>query len=883
MLGDIDGDGAADFLYVDDNSVTLWINQSGKRLSDPIVIQGTPSWTDTDSIRIVDLFGAGVSGLLWSRDATADSRQQMFFLDFTGQIKPYLLDQINNHAGAVTRIKYASSTEFYLKDQQRPATRWKTSLPFPVQVAAQTEVIDSISNSKLTTEYSYHHGYWDGVEREFRGFGRVDHRDTQIFAEFHSAGLHQSASGTTPVPNDFFSPPTETRTWFHQGAIDNGFGDWKTTDFQDEFWAGDPQRLPKLDLVPDFLKTLSRPARRDALRALRGRSLRSELYALDGSDRQGRPYTVTENLDGLREENPPQADEQERLHIFFPFSVAQRTTQWERGNDPLTQLTFTSDYDAYGQPRSSITAAVPRGRDFGAAAPATLAVMPYLITQAKTDYAQKDEMHHYMVDRVVRTTSYEISNDGASPGGGSPPLLDLAQAIQAGTIQGTAIGQTLHFYDGQAFVGLPFGQLGDYGAITRSEQLVVTDEILHGAYADLPVGIPPYFSAGGATQWTSEYPSEFQQLFPTEAGYLHHAADAGSPYLKGYYTLSESRHYDFQDDAAGQGRGLLVSQRDPLGHETFLAYDSPYRLLLTQVKDEAGLITQAEYDYRLLKPHRVTDPNGNRAAYAYTPLGLLSSTAVMGKATETNGDSESVPGTALTYNFSTLPISVRTEKRVYHVNDTSAPPGLKDQTIVTVEYSDGFGRVVQRRSRAEDLIFGDPVFGDGIVQADQNSAITAADVAGRRNADPQNPNVIVSGWQLYDNKGKVIRKFEPFYSLGWLYAAPSGTQLGRSSTLFYDPRGELIRTLNPDGSEQRVVHGVPGTLAKPDLSNPDVFEPTAWESYSYDANDNAGRTHAATSGSYQNHWNTPASAVVDANPPLITCCTWSKYPVPTKR
>src|SRR5207245_967760 len=68
----------------------------------------------------------------------------------------------------------------------------------------------------------------------------------------------------------------------------------------------------------------------------------------------------------------------------------------------------------------------------------------------------------------------------------------------------------------------------------------------------------------------------------------------------------------------------------------------------------------------------------------------------------------------------------------------------------------------------------------------------------------------------------------------------------------------------PDGSEQRVVHGVPGTIASPDLSDPSVFEPTPWEAYTYDANDNAGRTHPAESTAYKEHWNTPGSAVVDA-------------------
>ncbi len=50
--------------------------------------------------------------------------------------------------------------------------------------------------------------------------------------------------------------------------------------------------------------------------------------------------------------------------------------------------------------------------------------------------------------------------------------------------------------------------------------------------------------------------------------------------------------------------------------------------------------------------------------------------------------------------------------------------------------------------------------------------------------------------------------------------------------MFYDPRGQVIRTLNPDGSEQRVIYGIPA-----DLTNPDQFAPTPWEAYTYDAND----------------------------------------------
>jgi hypothetical protein len=132
----------------------------------------------------------------------------------------------------------------------------------------------------------------------------------------------------------------------------------------------------------------------------------------------------------------------------------------------------------------------------------------------------------------------------------------------------------------------------------------------------------------------------------------------------------------------------------------------------------------------------------------------------------------------------------------------------------------------------------------------------------RASTDP--PNVVVSGWQVYNNKGWVVEKYEPFFSAGWDYAAPTEAQYGQKVDMFYDPRGQVVRTVNPDGSEQRVIYGVPGNIRSPDLSNPDVFEPTPWETYTYDANDNAGRTHPTTSTSYQSHWNTPSSVIVDA-------------------
>jgi len=205
---------------------------------------------------------------------------------------------------------------------------------------------------------------------------------------------------------------------------------------------------------------------------------------------------------------------------------------------------------------------------------------------------------------------------------------------------------------------------------------------------------------------------------------------------------------------------------------------------------------------------------------------------------------------------------LRTIQRVHHANDTDVPLPARNETIETVEYSDGFGRMLQTRTQAEDVIFDDPnleepIFGDVCLPADQNTS--PGDAVGHKRSPDDPLNVVVSGWQVYDNKGRVVEKYEPFFSTGWEYAPPREEERGQKVAMYYDPRGRVIRTVNPDNSEQRVIYGIPT-----DLNNPDVYTPTPWEVYTYDTNDNAGRTHHDNALSYQNHWNTPSSAVVDA-------------------
>ena len=842
LIGDVDGDGLADIIYVENNKIILWLNQSGNAWSEPIEISGTPPVSDIDAVRIEDMLGRGVGGVLWSMDKGGLMRHHLYFLDLTKGVKPYLLHETNNLMGAITRVEYKSSIEYYLQDELRPQTRWKTTLPFPVQTVACVEVIDEISKGKLTTEYNYHHGYWDGGEREFRGFGRVDQRDTESFERFNSNGLHDNQQFIS-VEEKHYAPPTETRTWFHLGAVGDEHGEWTSPEFTNEYWQGDINVFPTLDDLANLLKSLPRRAKRDAFRALRGNILRSELFALDGSPRQDRPYTVTEGQFSVQFKfAPPDEKIRGEKHIFFPFGVGQRTTQWERGDDPMTQLSFTADYDDYGQPKSQVSIAVPRGRKYSK--DNNSFTKSYFATFATTTFCNpKDSASKYIVGRVAKAKTFEIINDGKTN------AFQLKDDILNGNATYQLLGQAMTFYDGNAFEGLPFKEIGEYGLPVRTESLVLNDAIIQAAY---PNGMPSYLNPNGTT-WNAEYPTDFQNNLPPLTGYKFYDKNTNPEYTTGWYAVGARTKFDFQNGVV-QPKGLALTTRDPFDNETNIQFDT-YDFLPKKVIDPQGMTVEAEYDYATLQVKKMTDPNGNQSEFAYSPLGLLQKAAVMGKPGENNGDTLDDPGIEYQYDFFVFknngnPVWSKTITRENHINDN-----INNNTIQSIQYSDGFGRLLQTRVQAEDVLFGNNLFGDAGLPTDQSEPNAPAIGIERTANAPL--NVIVNGWQVYNNKGWVVEQFEPYYDQGWDYD-PVSSGVGQKVQLFYDPRGNTIRTVNPDQTEQRVIFGKIN-----DLTQPDDYIPTPWENYSYDANDLAPITHTLDQTVPANHHFTPTSIEVD--------------------
>jgi len=805
LVGDVDGDGCADLVYVGPDSITLWMNHGGNRWGDPMLVTGTPVPADAQGLRLVDFRGDGGAGVLWSQPPMATGDSTLFFLGLTGGRKPYLLDHIDNHLGATTSVEYRSSIVDYLRDQASPATRWRTTLPFPVHVVGSLTVAEHFSESVRTTSYEYHHGYWDGVEREFRGFGRVDQFD--------------AAAGDDPV---------ETRTWYHLGPVGSRL-DWAVPRFTSEYWSTDPDALPWPPL-PE----VDAASRRDAARSLRGSAVRSEVYGRDGSVRQDRPYKVTELSYATTALQPRRGG---HPGVFFPHEVAQRMTSWERGTDPLTQAQFTDHYDAFGQPGWNTVIAVAHGRAYRApAAPG----LPYLVSISTDEYAAA-RMDPYIADRTCLRTWHEVRNDG------SLSLLALHDAILDGTAPMQLVAQQASYYDGEAFTGLELGVIGDHGAPVRTAQLTMTRDVLEAAYAsdDGPT-IPPYLVTGEPALWPPEYPDEFRRSLLPLAGYRYE--DGSGRLHAGYWADKIQAGFDFQRGAAWP-RGMTIASRDLAGNESATELD-PYQLYTVAIRNPNELVSAFEHDYRVMSPRLITDANGNREQFGYSPLGDPAWHAVMGKAGERRGDTPEVPGTRWETDYFAFlrtgqPVSVTVTMREYHVNDTRVPPTERDRTLVAINYLDGRGRSLQTRVQGNDVRFGDD-FGDQVLGVDQD--VPAGPSAGRRHQGGDPVWVAVSGRTCYDAKGQVVRLYQPYLSAGWGYQPQPAAACVRSS---YDPLGREVERINPDGTRRLTVYGIPRSV-----TDPREFDPSPWQSWFYDANDNASGPNPDAG--------TPTSVEVDA-------------------
>ncbi len=813
-LADVDGSGTTDIIYLGKNNISIWFNQQGNSFSLlPKIITGAPEINQQTKITIADLLGTGMSCIVWSSLLPKHQGRALQYIDLLNSEKPHIMVRYENNLGKEVRLEYKPSTHYYIEDKLA-GTPWVTKLHFPVHCVAKVTGFDRIMKTRFASEYSYHHGYYDHEEKEFRGFGRVDQKDAEDITHFikHSGGAINNIEDAS-----LHQAPVLTRSWFHTGA----FLDRKkiTDQFAHEYFQN-AQVPEKIMPSPELPIELTTDEWRQALRACKGSMLRKEVYAIDGTIGEKVPYEAEEHNIMIKMLQPA-ADQP--YAVFLTHECESISYHYERNAaDPRVANNFILDTDDYGNILKSASVVYKRNAP-AAGAPANEP------EQEQVHFTSHEMLYTNPVDGTVdyRTPityfnqSFELSGYPAFVG-----YLDISlvrqyctaaafidyEAVFTGGIQKRILEFTRsQFRADDAVTVLPFGVIESKALKHQDYKAAFNKNILSNIY----------------TGKISMIDLDTRLTDPLQGGYI---------FTDNYYWIpSGTAQYD-------TGHFFLTtSVKDPFGHVTIAEYDTTYSLFVKKVTDATGSVVKIKqlafgnpaFNYRVLSPYIMMDVNDNETAVRFDELGMTVKSFVIGKKGIDKGDEidESkveIKGTAdhptveILYNltewydqknspgfdidnYKPHPAYVITRSRETHHYEDAAH---NTRWLETYSYADGGGHEVLKKAQAEP--------GEAMeVQVDgsvilKNTSLTM----------PPTLRWIGNGRSILNNKGNAVKKYEPYFTTSPSYDDEKEmVELGITPIIEYDPLDRVIKTTNPDLTFSKV-------------------EFTPWAEKYFDANDN---------------------------------------------
>ncbi|HEX5554417.1 MAG TPA: SpvB/TcaC N-terminal domain-containing protein, partial [Chitinophagaceae bacterium] len=801
-LADISGTGATDILYLGKSKCKAWINLSGNAWSKTLSIDGFPDAELPNRLAVLDFLGNGTACIVWSSSLPANINAPWRYIDLMGGKKPYLLNAYKNNFGKELSWEYKSSTSYYLEDK-KAGTPWITKLPFPVQCVSKVMINDKVAGTYFTNEYTYHHGYYDHPEKEFRGFGRVDQTDTEDAENFKLSGA------SNVVEEDLHQPPVKTVTWFHTGAFINEPA--ILNQFEKEYNKGPFE----FDLPQHRLPAGLSPAEyREALRACKGTILRQEVYSPDGTALQTEPYSVAMHNYLIRLLQPRQLNRHAILQTQESEAV---NFYYERDmNDPRIAHTLNIETDAFGNVLKSASVVYGR-KTVNAQLPAAIQQEQERLRTTFTENGVTnyfDQPDSYRIPQQAVTKMYELT--GLSPLNGSAfQLNEMLNAFLTAAEIGYEVNanntipqkrlieeQRIIYLSNDLVTPLPLQQADTLGFIFKSYQLTFTPFLtayLFGArVTNTMLNEARYVQTDGTNWW---------------------APSGSNLYLNGAETVSDARQRFY----------LPVAVEDAFGEKTRLTYDA-YSLLLIQTEDPLHNKTVAEaIDYRILQVARIKDMNNNFGEIISDELGMVIATSVYGK--ESDGIHGDAPLSA--YNiiapadlaevitdpqkflqqatsffyydlFSWMdraqPVCFANAARETHISELQE--GQSSRVFSSVAYLNGMQQTLQMKLQAEP----------GIALQWQNGSIVQTDTT---------PGLrwVGNGRTILNNKGNPVKQYEPFFSTTYQYESEKQlVEIGFSDILYYDAIGRNIRITHANGSFIKT-------------------EFDAWQQLAYDEND----------------------------------------------
>lgn len=851
-LADISGTGATDILYLGHNTCRAYLNLSGNAWSAAQKIQPFFPTEQPNALAVVDLLGNGTSCIVWSSALPHNATAPMRYIDLMGGKKPHLLVQYINNFGKETTLHYKSSTWFYLRDKlaNKP---WITKLPFPVHCVRHMEVRDRITGVRFASEYSFHHGYYDHAEREFRGFGMVEQLDTEHYEHW----VQSNASNI--VEADLHQAPILTKTWFHTGA----FLDSATilSHFSSEYWYEEMQRqgfpvaatehalddarvIAAPGLPADVLDHLSPDEWREALRSCKGMALRTEVFALDAptvgatpeqQQQQLTPYSVgTHNcvveLLQVRSSN--------RHAVFVTKESEALTYHYERNiADPRIAHALNIAFDDVGNVLESASVVYGRKADDGALPVETRTKQrAQHITYAK--HAFTNDIHttaDYYLRAASETQTFELKGmttaqplysiadfENILATSAEIPYHDITAVPPAGTVVRRLIEhERTVYYHGNMQVQLPLHNLAAHGIVFESYKLAYTPALLNDIFG-----------------------AKATDALMLEGKFMHSEGD------NKWWIRSGTAQYTGVGETLADVQARFfapLSYTDPYGAVTRVRYFSTYFLLVQETEDAKNNRSRVEtFNLRTLSPQRLIDINDNISEVLIDELGLVKASAVFGKGSEADdvsGFTDYTTAAEQTTIDDFLTATTSTQLRVlgrdllrhastrfvydlHRYRNTGGSSPTVAATIVreqhhqannntplqlSFEYTDGMGNIAMKKIQAEP-----GVAKRATVNPDNTYSVADVDTSA---LIPPQLRWLGNGRTVLNNKGNAVKQYEPYFSTTHQFENQTElVETGVTPILFYDAMGRLARAEAPDG-----------TLSRTEFS--------AWSHTQYDPND----------------------------------------------
>jgi RHS repeat-associated protein len=860
-LVDVDGSGVTDINYVggsENEGIKIYFNQSGDRWSNPYYLDSGIQIDNHSSVQVADLFGNGTACLVWSSPLPGNSRKPVRYLDLMGGTKPHLLVKSANNLGAETRVRYVSSTKFYLEDKAA-GKPWITRLPFPVHVIQQVETYDYISRNLFVTRYVYHHGYFDGIEQEFRGFGMVEQFDTEEFANLSNNDAMPDAEN---VDTDSHIPPAYTKTWFHTGIY---HGRHHISDyFVDEYylepeWKNNPAEARKhlLDdtILPRGLtmdEELTVDEEYEACRALKGSMLRQEVFSKDGSENEDDPYTVTEQNFTIRTLQPRGKNNHA---VFFTHAKEVLTYNYERHpEDPRTSHMMTLEVDDFGNVLKQVQIGYGRRNldpelDPKDAKKQKEHKMIYTDNQVTTNHIDMTDAYRNPLpceSIIFELTDSALSNADpverftdsyfVSPEDPTNPLRVIINFKDVINYEDTPTSgkqrraiehaRTLYRKNDLSAI-LPLGEIESLALPWDTYKLAFTPGLIDRIYK----------------RRHSDPSNMIENLLPNPADVLGGQGGEKGGYLPSqdlkilglfpggdpddHWWIPSGQIFYSRDPRDGQEEELTFALRHfflphryhgPFGNTTTVSFDSLNNLLIVKVEDQVeniisagerdtdGNVTPA-IDYRLQLPVLIMDPNRNRSEVAFDVLGMVVGTAVMGKP-----DLHSPEGDNLDHFNNNLTMA---SIREHLTNPLNNPYSILENASTRLVYDQFAYYRTKFQPNPEPPVAYTMVRETHFNQGNQNSKIqhsfSYSDGFGREiqkkiqteKGPLIDPRWVGTGWTIFNNKGMPVRQYEPFFSPNHLFEFKHLE--GVSPVIFYDPVGRTVIILHPDNTFEKVV------------------------------------------------------------------------------